>query len=77
MKAKNDLRRGGSSAYGEQDVKGKKLVPEKKIKNAKKALFDEIEEDEDIDLFVEEKESVEDYFDDENEFDEDFDEEEE
>ena len=66
MKTKKDLHKSNAGIYGEGS-KAKKLVPEKKQKSQKRALIDELEEDEEIDDFLEfkEKESIEDYFDDE------------
>lgn len=81
MKTKKDLHKSNVGVY-EEGGKAKKLTPEKKQKSQKRALIDEIEDDEDLDEFFDhnEKESIEDYFDDDeldDEYDEDFDDDEE
>lgn len=72
MKTKIDLRRAPVGIH-EKEGREKKLMPEKKLKNQKRALFEELEEDEELDdLFsFKERESIEDYYDDDIE-DEDY-----
>lgn len=71
MKAKKDLRKDQPVGLSkEQEVKAKKLAPEKKIKNEKRILYEEIEEDEDLDSLVgRKKDSIHDYYEDDEEFD--------
>lgn len=73
MKTKKDLHKSNVGAY-EEGGKAKKLAPEKKQKSQKRALIDEIEDDEDLDEYFDsnERESIEDYFDD-DEFDDEYD----
>lgn len=76
MKTKKDLHKPTVGVY-ESEGRSKKLVPEKKQKSNKRALIEELDEDEELDEFFDfkEKESIEDYFDDDDEFnDEEFDE---
>ncbi|MDR1055456.1 MAG: hypothetical protein LBL90_06450 [Prevotellaceae bacterium] len=83
MKTKVNFRTDSDSfAGGDQNGKGKRLVPEKKEKNVKRVLYQEIEEDEEIEYFKFKRnvDSIEDYYDDDDEkyldgedFDEDFD----
>ena len=71
MKTKVNLRTGGNgTADGDQNGKGKRLVSEKKTKNVKRALFKEIEEDEEIGYldFKRNDDSIEDYYDDDDEY---------
>lgn len=80
MKTKLNFRTAGDGlAGGDISGKGKRLMPEKKQKNSKRALYQEIEEDEEIDYlnFKRNSESLDDYYDDDEDYldDEDFDDE--
>lgn len=73
MKAQKDLKTLKNSKLIESDeLKGRKLKPEKKEKNQKRSIFTEIEELDDPELqYKPEEETLEDYLDDEDVDDED------
>ena len=80
MKTKTNFRSASNSlAGGESTGRGKRLMPEKKQKNAQRAFYQEIEEDEEIDYlsFKRNVDSIEDYYDDDEEYldDDEFDDE--
>lgn len=73
MKTKVNFRTDSDSvAGGDQNGKGKRLLPEKKQKNEKRALYQEIEEDEEIDYlnFKRQTDSIENYLSDDEDDDE-------
>ncbi len=71
MKAKKDLRKPEMKVSSEADdlKMGRKLKPIKKEKNVKRALFQEIDEFEDLDLDYKDDELLENF--DDDEFDDD------
>lgn len=71
MKAKKDLRKPETKVSSEADdlKMGRKLKPIKKEKNVKRALFQEIDELEDLDLDYKDDELLDNFADDEFEDD--------
>lgn len=68
MKAQKDLKTENNSKSIESDeLKGRKLKPEKKEKNQKRSIFSEIEELDDPELqYKPDEDSIEDYLDDDD-----------
>lgn len=70
-----DVRKAGEEHYSSEKVKGKLHAPDKKEKNTKRSIFNEIEEDEEIDYrsLIKKEDSILSYYDDgdEDDFDDD------